>query len=311
MAFLATIVAPLEACKLGANIPLVRSPTLVALNPALLGRRLPRPLRLGRGPSIGFSPLLVPMLGPRWSSHSLLVWVLSFHLHFHLLHDLSLLHQGYKVLDGQWSHHQPKISTETVLKFPAPSFFIQRHVVETTEILEFFRILSHRFASLSQLQELHLFSIFDAVREVLREKLSPKDLPSNWFLPLLHDGLHTDPLVLSLTHEHVNREGQPALLGAHLSIKDSLDVLQPLICDIWTGLPIELSWIVLQKVFQTSFPMVRSWFRTVDKGSGIVFVQLTEGLYVLSVSVLSSHPSNLHLLHYQLLLLKRCRLSLH
>ena len=193
---------------------------------------------------------------------------------------------------------------EIVLKFPAPPFFIQRHVVETTKMLEFFCILSHRFASLSQLQELHLFSIFDTAREVLGEKLCPKDLPSNWFLPLLHDGLHTDPPVLSLTREHVHRKGQPTLLKAHLSIKYSFDVLQPLICDIWTGLSIELSRMVLQKVFQTPFPMVRSWFSTVDRGSGLVFLQLTEGLHVLSVSVLNSHPSNLHLLHYQLLLLK-------
>jgi len=35
MAFLATVVALLEACKLWANIPLVWSPTLVALNPAV------------------------------------------------------------------------------------------------------------------------------------------------------------------------------------------------------------------------------------------------------------------------------------
>ena len=100
VAFLATIVAPLKACKLGANIPLVRSPTLVALNLTLLGRRLRRPLRLGMRPSIGFPPLFVPMPGPRWSSHSLLMWVLGFHLHLQLLYDPSLLHQGCKVFDG-------------------------------------------------------------------------------------------------------------------------------------------------------------------------------------------------------------------
>jgi len=100
VAFLAIVVAPPEDCKLGADIPLVRSPTLVALNPALLGRRLPRPLRLEMWPSIGLPPLLVPMPRPRWPSHSLLVWVLSFHLHFHLLHDHGLLHQGCKVLNG-------------------------------------------------------------------------------------------------------------------------------------------------------------------------------------------------------------------
>jgi len=96
------------------------------------------------------------------------------------------------------------------------------------------------FAPLSQLQKFHLFSIFDAIREVLREKLSLKDIPSNWFLPLLHDGLRTDPPVFNLTRKHVHREGQPTLFGAHLSIKYPLNVLQPLICDIWTGLLIEL-----------------------------------------------------------------------
>ena len=74
-------------------------------------------------------------------------------------------------------------------------------------MLELFCILSHKFASLSLLQELHLFSIFDAVGEVLEEKLSPKDLPSHWFLPLLHDGFHIDPPVLNFTREHVHREG--------------------------------------------------------------------------------------------------------
>jgi len=57
--------------------------------------------------------------------------------------------------------------------------------------------------------------------------------------------------------------------------------------------------------------MERFWFRTVDRGSGPIFLQLTKGLHVLFVSVLNSHPSSLHLLHYQLLLFKRCRLLLH
>jgi len=102
VALLATIVAPIEACKLGADISLVRSPTLVALNPALLGRRLPRSLGLEMGPSIGLPPLLMPMpmVGPRQSSHSLLVRVLSFYFHLHLFHDPGLLHQGCKILDG-------------------------------------------------------------------------------------------------------------------------------------------------------------------------------------------------------------------
>jgi len=100
VALLATIVALLEACKLGANIPLVRSPILVALNPVLLRRRLPRPLRLEMGPSVRLPPLLVPVSGPRWSSQSLLGWVLSLHLYLHLLHDPCLLHQGGKILDG-------------------------------------------------------------------------------------------------------------------------------------------------------------------------------------------------------------------
>jgi len=95
--FLVIVVALLEACKLWANIPLVWSPTLVAPNPALLGRRLPR---LEMGPRVGFPPLFMPVPGSRWSSHSLLVWALSLHLHLHLLHDPSLLHQGCKVLDG-------------------------------------------------------------------------------------------------------------------------------------------------------------------------------------------------------------------
>jgi len=117
-------------------------------------------------------------------------------------------------------------------------------------MFELFCVLSYRFVPLSQLQKFHLFSILDVVREVLREKLPPKDIPSNWFLSLLHDGLHTDPLVFSLTREHVHREGQPTLLGAHLSIKYSLDVFQSLTCDIWTGLSIELDWIVLHEVFK-------------------------------------------------------------
>jgi len=62
VAFLTTVVAFLEACKLGADTLLVRSSTLVALNPVLLGRRLPRPLRLEMGPSIGLPSLLMPML---------------------------------------------------------------------------------------------------------------------------------------------------------------------------------------------------------------------------------------------------------
>jgi len=76
------------------------SSCVVALNPVLLGRRLPRPLGLEMGLSVGLPPLLVLVPGPRWSSHSLLGWVLSLHLYLHLLHDLRLLHQGGKILDG-------------------------------------------------------------------------------------------------------------------------------------------------------------------------------------------------------------------
>jgi len=59
---------------------------------------------------------------------------------------------------------------------------------------------------LGQLWELYLFSIFDVVREILGEELPPEDILSNWYLPLLHDGLHADPLVLSLTREHVHHK---------------------------------------------------------------------------------------------------------
>ena len=91
VAFLATIVASLEAYKLRADTPQVQSSTLVALNLTRLGRKPSRPLRLGVRPSIRFPSLFMPMPGPRWSSYSLLLWVLSFHLYLHLLHDPNLL----------------------------------------------------------------------------------------------------------------------------------------------------------------------------------------------------------------------------
>jgi len=98
---------------------------------------------------------------------------------------------------------------------------------------------------------------------------------------------------------------------AHLCVKDSLKVLQPLVCCIKAGLPVEFHCVVLQKVLQAPLLDCRLWLRTKGGCISPVLLQLAKGLHMLLVSILNDHPCNLHLLHHQLLLLKRCRLSLH
>jgi len=114
-----------------------------------------------------------------------------------------------------------------------------------------------------------------------------------------------------LSREHIHRECQPVLCGAHLCIIDAIQVLQPLVCGVRTSLAIKLRRMVLQKVLQTPLPNCRSWLRTKHRGSRPVLLQLAEGLHMLSMSILSSYSCSLHLLHHCLLLLKRHRLSLH
>ena len=117
--------------------------------------------------------------------------------------------------------------------------------------------------------------------------------------------------MLRLSREHVHREHQPVLYRAHLRIIDALQVLQLLVCGVRTSLPVKLRRVVFQKVLQTPLPNCRSWFRTEHRGSRLVLLQLTEGLHVLPMSILSSYSRSLHLLHHSLLLLQRRRLSLH
>ena len=107
-------------------------------------------------------------------------------------------------------------------------------------MFELLYIFCHRFVSLSQLEELHLLSVFHTIREVLREELPPKCFPCDWPLLLSHNRLHASPPVFYLYSEHVHYKGKPALLLAHLGIKDPLHVLQLLVYDIGTGFAIEL-----------------------------------------------------------------------
>jgi len=78
-------------------------------------------------------------------------------------------------------------------------------------VLELLSILCYKLPSLSELEELHLLGISDAVKKVLRKKLSSESFPSNRFSPLLHDGFHANPPTLNLPGEHVYCESQPVL----------------------------------------------------------------------------------------------------
>ena len=62
------------------------------------------------------------------------------------------------------------------------------------------------------------------------------------------------------------------------------------------------NWVVLQKVLQTPLPDWRSGLKVVGRGSCPILLQLAEGHHVLFVSIFSSHPCSLHLLHHKLLL---------
>jgi len=129
VAFLATVVASTVALHAWASAPQVRTSTNITLNSTLLRRKAARPLRLRVGSIIWSSPLLMFGLKPRWSTNPLrrlwLLWTLTFHLMFHLLHHPGLLHQSGKILDGQRSHHQADITAETVLEHTTSSFLIK------------------------------------------------------------------------------------------------------------------------------------------------------------------------------------------
>jgi len=178
-------------------------------------------------------------------------------------------------------------------------------------MLELLSILCYRLPSLSELEELYFFGIPHTIREILIEEFPPECLLRHWFLPLFHDGFHADPPMLRFPDEHVYYEGQSVLCRAHFCIKNTLQVLQPLVCGIKTSLPIKLHRVVLQEVFQALLPDCRSWLRTKYRGNYLVLLQLLESFHMLLVAILRSYPSSLHLLHHQLLLLKRHCLSLH
>jgi len=123
VAFLATIITPTVTLHTWTSTPQVRASTNVALNSTLLRRKAPRPLRLMVRSVIWSPPLLMPRLGPRWSTDPLrwlwLLWALTFHLTLHLLHHPGLLHQSGKILDGQRCYHQANITAEAVLELTA------------------------------------------------------------------------------------------------------------------------------------------------------------------------------------------------
>ena len=99
MAFIATVVALAVTLHVWAHIPQMRASTYVTLHSVLLGRKAPRPLRLMVRSVIRLSPLLVPCLGPRWSTYPLrLLWALTFYFIFHLFHNSGFLHQCAKSL---------------------------------------------------------------------------------------------------------------------------------------------------------------------------------------------------------------------
>ena len=144
----------------------------------------------------------------------------------------------------------------------ASPLFIQGHCVETTEVLELLNILCYKLPSLSELEEFYLLGISHTVREVFREELPPEGLPSYRLSSLLHDGLHAHQPVFSFSGEHINCKSQPVICWTHLCVEDSLQVFQPLIDYIWTSLPVEFHWMVVQEVLQAPLLDCRSWLRT-------------------------------------------------
>jgi len=293
----------------------MRASTYVALNSALLWRKAPRPLRLMVWSIIRSLPLLMSGLGSRWSTDPLrrlwVLWALTFHHALHLLHHSGLLYQSDKILDGQGGYHQANITAKAVLELTASPLLVKWQCIEAIEVLEPLSVLCYSLPSLGQLEELHLLGVPDAIWKIFREEPLPKCLPRHRLLSLLKDGFGADPPMLCLSREHVYRERQHVLHRAHFGVIDALQVLQPLVCGVRTGLSIKLCRVVLQKVLQASLPDCRSWFTTKHRDSRPVLLQLAEGLHVLSMSILNSYPRSLHLLHHCLLLLKRRRLSLH
>ena len=93
------------------------------------------------------------------------------------------------------------------------------------EVLEPLNIFRYRLPSLSELEELHLLTISDTIGKVLGEESPPEGLPSHMLSSLLHDGRHANPLVLSLSGEHIDYKSQPVIYWTHLRIKDSFQVL--------------------------------------------------------------------------------------
>jgi len=226
VAFLAIVIAPTVTLHTRAGVSQVRASTYIALYSTLLRRETPRPLRLMVGSIIWPPPLLVPRSGPRWSTNPLwllwLLWTLTFHLPLHLLHNPGLLHQTSEILDGQGSHHQTDIAAETILKLFASPLLIKWQGVETAEVLESLSILRHGLSPLSQLEEFHLLGVLNVVRKVLAEESLPESLPRHWLISLLKDGFGADPPMLRFPCEHIHRERQLVLCGAHLCIIDAL-----------------------------------------------------------------------------------------
>ena len=180
-------------------------------------------------------------LGPRWSINPLrLLGSLTLYLILHLLHYPGLLYQSSNILDGQGCYHPANISPKAVLKFLASPLLIKRQSIEVTEVLELLSIFCHRLPSLGQLEEFHLLGISNVVWEIFREEFPPKGLPRHRLASLFHHGICADPLVLSLSGEHVYRESQPVLCWTCFCIKDPLQILQPLVCCVRARLLVEL-----------------------------------------------------------------------
>jgi len=171
-------------------------------------------------------------------------------------------------------------------------------------MLEFLSVLCHRLSSLSQLEEFLLRGIPDVVWEIFRGEFPPECLLSHRLVSLLHDGFGADPLMFGFSGEHIYCKCQPVIYWTHLRVEDSLHVLLPLVYGVRTRLAPKLHRVMLQEVFQAPLPDGRSWLGTKNRCGCPVLLQLAEGLHMLFVSILSSHPRSLHLLHYQLLLLK-------
>jgi len=83
---------------------------------------------------------------------------------------------------------------------------IERQGIEAAEVLELLSVVSHRLPSLVQLEEFHLLGILNIVREIFREEFPSKGFLRHRLASLLHDEFCADPLVLSLSGEHVHYE---------------------------------------------------------------------------------------------------------